>query len=390
MTERALTPAQRAQSLAATIVAMGVTSAIYSLSLPLFSSRLDEMGHSEAMIGANAAAQSVALLAVAPFTPALLRRFGAARPMLWGFAATLAIVLLCMLYENAWYWLVLRLLMGISTGVLWIAGEAWVNQVSEDHRRGRNLAAYGIAAAAGTMAGFAIVYVVGHGGQLPFLIVCAMVVLCMAAIASARRVAPSFAGQRPRPMLALFWLAPAPILANFAVAVTFGSLSTFMPVYGADIGMSHSDAVLMLVLLSAGGLLQYPVGWLADRVNRRLLALVVMVATVALFALTDAVFASALPPAFAWLWALAVGLGMMSLYTLGLTLLGERFRGAELGGATTVFQFAFNVGVVVGPLLAGYAMASFGPTGLPWTLVAIYGAVIAISVLLWARRPGGL
>ena len=386
MTERALTPAQRAYSLAATIVAMGVTSAIYSLSLPLFSTRLDEMGHSEAMIGANAAAQSVALLAVAPFMPALLQRFGAAWPMLWGFAATLVIVPLCMLYENAWYWLALRLLMGISTGVLWIAGEAWVNQASEDSWRGRSLAAYGIAAAAGTLAGFAILYAVGHGGQLPFLAICGMVAVCMVAVASARHVAPSFGGQRSRPMATLFLVAPVPMLMNLTVGVTFGSLASFVPVYGADIGMSRHDAFLVLLLLSAGGLLQYPVGWLADRVDRRLLAMAVMVVTVVIFALTDAALSHPPHPALRWLWALALGLGMMSLYTLGLTLLGARFRGAELGGATTAFQFAFNVGVVAGPFLVGYAMAGFGPGGLPWTLGAIYGAVIAASALLWTRR----
>ena len=241
MTVATLNPSERFRSLVAVISAMCVTAALYALTLPLFATRLDEMGESETVIGINAAAQAIALLAVAPFAPRLLQKFGPAVVMLWMLAGTLVFVLLCPLYENAWYWLVLRLLLGTTTSIMWIAGEAWVNQVSDDAGRGRVLAIYGVAGAAGTMTGFAVIGYFGHTGWAPFLIAGGMVVASALAILPAVRIAPPFAGSQSAPMVRLFFMAPTPLLINLLAAVTFGSLASFLSVYGTDIGMPRDD-----------------------------------------------------------------------------------------------------------------------------------------------------
>lgn len=383
MTVVALTPAERFRSLFAAIMAMGVTSALYALSLPLFATRLDEMGESETVIGINAAAQAIALLAVAPIAPRLLQRFGPAVIMLWMQAATLVFVLLCPLYENAWYWLVLRLLLGTSTGMMWIAGEAWINQASDDAGRGRILAFYGMAGAFGTMAGFGVIVVVGHAGWAPFLIIAALVIACALAILPAIRVAPPFAGTQSAPMAKLIFIAPTPLLINLLVAVTFGSLASFLSIYGTDIGIPRDDTFWLLVLLSAGGLMQYPIGWLADRMNRRLLALGLMVVMMVMFALMGPALAD---PFLRWPFALFLGLGLMGLYTLGLTLLGARFRDADLSAATTLFQIMWNTGVVVGPFAVGFAMDQTGPSGLPWTIIAFYALIAVITAMRGRAR----
>ncbi len=378
MSVSALNPAERSRSLFAVISAMCVTSAIYSLSLPLFATRLDEMGESETVIGINAAAQAIALLVVAPFAPRLLRKLGPAVLMLWMLGATMVFVLLCPLYENAWYWLVLRLALGTSTGIMWIAGEAWINQASDDAGRGRVLALYGMAGAAGTMIGFAVIYLIGHAGWTPFLITAGLVFACVLAIAPAMRVAPPFAGEQSAPMARMFFLAPTPLVINLLVAITFGSLASFMSVYGADVGLPRDDAFLILVLLSAGGLMQYPIGWLADRINRRLLAIGLMIVMIVMFALMGPALSD---PILRWPHALLMGLGLMGLYTLGLILLGERFRDADLGAATTLFQIMWNTGVVVGPFAVGLAMEQTGPSGLPWTIIAFYMLVAVFTAL---------
>ena len=383
MSDTTLNPADRFRSLFAVISAMCVTSALYSLSLPLFATRLDEMGESEAVIGINAAAQAIALIAVAPLAPRLLQKLGPAVLMLWMLAATMVFVLLCPLYENAWYWLVLRLLLGASTGMMWIAGEAWINQASDDAGRGRVLALYGIAGAAGTMVGFAVIYLIGHAGWTPFLITAFMVFACALTIVPALRVAPPFVGEQSAPMAKMFFVAPTPLVINLLVAVTFGSLASFMSVYGADIGLPRDDAFLLLVLLSAGGLMQYPVGWLADRMNRRVLAIGLMIAMIAMFVLMGPALAVSF---WRWPYALLLGLGLMGLYTLGLTLLGDRFRDADLGAATTLFQIMWNTGVVIGPFAVGLMMEQTGPGGLPWTIVAFYGVVALFTSLRGGAR----
>ena len=382
MSDLALDRAARFRSLAAAIVAMGVTAALYALSLPLFAARLDEMGHSEAVIGINSAAQAVALIAVAPAAPFLLRRWGPAVFMLWMLGASFVFLLVTPIYENAWFWLVMRLLLGATTGLLWIAGEAWINEASDDASRGRTLALYGISGAGGTMAGFAVLLVAGHDGWLPFLIMEAMIAACAVAVAAALRVAPSFHVAATQSMLRLLFAAPTPLTVNLLVAITFGALATFMPVYGPALGLTREDAFLLLTLMSAGGLLQYPIGWLADRMNRRLLALLVMAVMTGLFAAMPALLAD---PFWRWPYVVLLGGGMMGLYTLSLVLLGARFRGGDLGAATTLFQVMWNAGMVAGPFAVGFAMDAAGDGAFPWTMAAFYAAFL-VFVALRGRR----
>ncbi|MBT5434523.1 MAG: MFS transporter [Rhodospirillaceae bacterium] len=386
MTDRALTSGENFRSLFAVITAMGVTSALYALTLPLFSTRLDAMGESETVIGINAAAQAIALLAIAPFFVGFLQRLGPAVLMLWMLAATLVFILLCPLYENAWYWLVLRLLLGASTGVMWIAGEAWINQAVDDKSRGRVLSLYGIAGAVGTMVGFALMYLIQYlemADWTPFVIIAAMVAACMVAIVPAVPVAPPFTGTQSQPMIGLFFVAPTPFLINLLVAVSFGSLASFMSVYGTDIGIPLDDTFLLLILLSAGGLMLYPIGWLADRMDRRKLALIIMLILIVLFAIMGMALRD---PVLRWPYAVCLGIGIMGLYTLGLSLLGARFRNADLGAATTVFQIMWNSGVVVGPFAIGFAMDMTGPSGLPWTIIVFFVVVAAITAMRRQHR----
>ena len=68
------------------------------------------------------------------------------------------------------------------------------------------------------------------------------------------------------------------------------------------------------------------------------------------------------------------------LYTVGLSLLGERFSGGAIAAANAAFIFAYGFGSLFAPPLAGYAMDSAGPQGLLWTLSAI-AAVYTLAII---------
>ena len=71
---------------------------------------------------------------------------------------------------------------------------------------------------------------------------------------------------------------------------------------------------------------------------------------------------------------------MGGIFTVGITLLGQRFRDVELVSANAVFSVLFGVGGLLGPFLTGAAMTTIGPAGFPLSLlgaVALY-AVFAI------------
>jgi hypothetical protein len=74
-----------------------------------------------------------------------------------------------------------------------------------------------------------------------------------------------------------------------------------------------------------------------------------------------------------------------ALYTVGLGHLGARYAGGDLAGANAAFVICYNMGMVVGPSLAGAAMDFAPPQGLPWSLaglLAAYGTFVAARIIL--------
>jgi MFS family permease len=76
------------------------------------------------------------------------------------------------------------------------------------------------------------------------------------------------------------------------------------------------------------------------------------------------------------------GGAVVGLYTVGLTLLGQRFRGADLAAANSAFVLMYSTGALLGPPLSGLAMDLWNPHG----LIAAMGGMCAIYLLIAGWR----
>jgi MFS family permease len=70
-----------------------------------------------------------------------------------------------------------------------------------------------------------------------------------------------------------------------------------------------------------------------------------------------------------------------ALYIVPLTMLGRRFKGADLSAAASVFAVMFCFGAVAGPPLSGVGMAFFGNDGMRWALVLFYALALPLPVI---------
>ena len=83
------------------------------------------------------------------------------------------------------------------------------------------------------------------------------------------------------------------------------------------------------------------------------------------------------------------GGSMGGIFTVGITLLGERFRDVELVSANAVFAVLFGVGGLLGPFMTGTAMSTMGPDGFRLSILApvvIYGLFALYRQLTRSRR----
>ena len=103
---------RRWHSLAAVLASALAVGLTVGMAAPLLSLGLNAQGHDAGVVGLNAATTTLAMFAVGPLVPRLMRRVGAVPAMVAGLALSALCLLLFPFFESLFAWFLLRLLLG--------------------------------------------------------------------------------------------------------------------------------------------------------------------------------------------------------------------------------------------------------------------------------------
>jgi MFS family permease len=363
---------------------MAVVNLVYGITFPLLALVLDAQDESKTLIGLSTIVQASAVLFIAPWAPGLLQRFPPSRLMQVSAVALALLFIATGLFPNVWVWFPLRFVIGAATALLWICSEALINELAEERWRGRVIALYTSFGAAGFATGPLLLILTGSEGMLPFystsvLVLCAAIPLF---IVSHQRV--QHADDKAAGLWKVFLLAPTIMLANVFYAAASESVMTFFPIFGMSLGLSENHALGLMTMMGVGTMiLIMPIGWVADHVDRMALLAACVFLTMTGFLLMPHVIQHPVAGGvFAFLFGGAEGM----IYAVGVILVGERFKGARLAAATTMFTACWGVGTVFGPLLAGVGMDQFGADQLAFILFLVFAVFLPFPLISWLRQ----
>lgn len=378
---------ERKRSLAGVIAAMAVVNLVYGITFPLLALVLDGQGVSKTLIGLNTVVQACAVIVIAPWTPDLLRRVAPSRLMQ---SVTLMLALLFIvagLFPNVWFWFPLRFVIGALTALLWISSEALINDLAEERWRGRIIGVYAAVGAAGFALGPLLLIATGSAGMFPFVATSALILCAGLPLFAVSHRPLEAQGTQHGGLWPVFWMAPAIMLANVAYAAAAESLLTFFPLFALGLGLSENLGLGLMTVMGLGAMiLVLPLGWLADHVDRMaMLATCVVVTMGGLLIMPWAIGAGWLAAAFAFVFGGVEGM----IYTLGVTLIGERFKGPLLASATTLFTACWGAGTVVGPLLVGVGMDWLGSDRMASIVLLMFALYLPLPVVSYLRRRAG-
>ena len=377
-----LSPRQRIRCMSALIATLAVVSIASSLTWPILAEALRNQGYSESMIGINAAVQFLGIIVVALAAPRIIPAIGFFRTIVLGLAVVAIMLIALPTFRSFETWMLIRFLLGMGNSLLFTAGDTWVNQIVNDRVRGRWMGIYVTVGMAGWAVGPVLGAYLDPDTYWPF--VCGLVAVAVATVLllPTRRLDVKFGTPKQGVVVglaAVFFVAPTVLLSSAMFGIVEGAMQSFAHLYTMDIlGAQFREtgyAVIWVGALAAV-FFQYPIGWLADKVNRNwLLIACVLTLLVSIFLFPLLIDGGRDP----WwearalaLWAVVSiwGGSMGGIFTVGITLLGQRFRGVELVSANAVFSVLFGAGGLLGPFLAGTAMSAIGPAGFPLSLLA--------------------
>lgn len=353
--------------------------------VPLISVTLEARGVDTVIIGVNSAMTSIGVILAAPFVPSIVRALGAGWAIVAGLIfATLATIGLG-LVDELWVWLLLRLLMGVGVVTHWVVSETWMQAIVSERRRGLVMSVYVTSIAAGFASGPVVLSFTGTAGLLPFIVFATMIGLTALPMIPIRHLVPPLALNERGSALRLLRQAPTIATAALAVGLVDAAFFTFLPLYGLRVGVPKEEALLLLTAVLGGNvLLQIPLGWLADKVSRRGLLIGLAAICVAGPVITAPFILSG-----SWImYPLGViwGGAAFGIYTVGVTMLGERYRGGELASANAAFVVCFEIANITGPPVAGLAMELWAPHGLMAYMTIVSAGFLLLAIFRGAQR----
>ena len=375
------------RAMIAVIACSALVGLAFGYSLPLLSVVMEKAGINSFLIGLSAASESAAIILFGPFVPRIIGALGLRNAMFMSTLVGVVALGALAFFDPLYVWFPLRSVLGGAIFLVLIASDIWITQGASAERRGRMIAIYGTAITGGMALGGPLVALIGSEGRLPIFLGAAILAGAILPLLIAYGPAPAMeqAG-RLRPLT--LWLAmPLLVAAVFAFGVIHSSALSLLPVFGLHLQMPEQTSVILPSILVAGSiLLQFPIGWLADRIERlRVLMLCAVAGTVAAVLLPfslDADWAM-------WLCLFVIGGSMVGLYTVSLTILGDRYTGGELAAAVTLFAMILAGGSTLGPLIGGGAIELWDPYGFNVLIIGAFCLVPLLGFFLAIRRRSG-
>ncbi len=358
------------RNLIAACAAIAVFGLSFGMTFPLLSLLLESRGTSSTMIGLNTSMGTLGIIAFSPFIPALSKRFGSRQVAITAAVLTTLCLPALKIFSSLESWFILRFIQGASTAVLWSLSEAWIVRYSSDNARGRVVAIYSSILSASFGVGPLIIGVVGVTGWVPFLIGTAALLIGMIPLCLIRDEAITKPDESvPSGLLEFAPKAPLLLFCVLVFAIFDAATLALLPVYGIYNGLALSESAYLLSTMIVGNIvMQFPIGWLADRIPKRM----VMMGC----AIMAALFMSLLPFVIGtpWRWGTVILIGAFGygVYTVALADLGDRFSGTQLVNGAASFAAVWGMGAFLGSVSGGWAMAFSSLWGLPGYLAVCY------------------
>lgn len=367
---------------------IGVEALLYGYSYPFFSLALEKRELANWLIGLNASLAGVGILFFGHFLPQAIGRLGIGRLIALFFIIPFFAFGAILLFDHVFVWFAARFVMGTCFSALWTTTEIWLNGEVDDRSRGRIIAGSGTLYAICQFLGPLALGLTGVSGSLP--LIAAMVPLAIGAVIAmsipSRPIDPHQEGIEEAGLEGAGNLRIAITLAGTILLVAFISgigetaMQSLLPLYGIAHGLTDAAASRLVATFALGeAVLVVALGLLADRFGRR--AVLIGATLVAIVSTATLPFAMGTPLLLQPALFLAGGT-IAGVYTLGIVLIGQDYRGQRLAIVSTGFGMAYSAGSVLGATPIGYLIDLFGVEALPVAVAAGF-----IGLLIFLTQP---
>ena len=326
----------------------------------------------------------VGFLGASRLVPELIRRVGHVRVFAALASFISAVLILYPLLVNPWIWAAGRVIIGFCFCGVYITAESWLNNAATNENRGKLLSSYMVVQMAGIVAAQLLLLVGDPGGFELFVLISVLVSISFAPILLSITPTPAFEATKPMSIKELFYTSPLGCVGMFFLGGVFSAQFGMAPVFGTNAGLTLSEISIFVAAFYIGAMVfQFPIGWLSDRMDRRIL--IVATSAVGFIAAISAVMVEDIFIVFV---VSAFFIGGMSnpLYSLLIAYTNDFLELEDMASASGGLLFLNGLGAISGPIITGYLMTKMGSQGFFIILATLLGLLTFYGFFRMTQR----
>ena len=317
--------------------------------------------------------------------PIFLKRVGHIR--VFAALASLAsiAILLHSVFIEPYMWFFIRILTGISLAGIFVIMESWLNDKSTNKTRGQILSIYMIITFVFLGMGQFLLNLSDPAKVDLFILVSILLSLALLPILLSVSEAPNITNPKKFSLRKLFVISPLGFVGAFFTGLAHSAILGYGAVFAAAKGFGIFEiSIFMVIVTSFGALFQWPIGYISDKIDRRIILIAV---TLIASALSLFIVASSYISLIVFFLLLAIYSGMsLPMYSLTIAHINDFLQQNEIIGASSAFAILVGLGAICGPITVSFFMNIIGPDGFFIYLFIVHGLLGLFGLYRVAKR----
>lgn len=316
----------------------------------------------------------------------LVRRVGHVRVFLAMTALGSSAPLVHGLFLSPVGWALLRMISGFCFAVLYVVIESWLNEASTNENRGAVFSLYAMISLSVLAAGQMMTLLYDPFGLQLFAIASVLVSLGALPVALSTSPSPEIPQSVKLDLRRLFRISPAAAIGCLATGLANGAFWSLAPVFAVSIGGDPSlPAWFMTATVVGGAVLQWPLGYLSDKIGRRK----IIIASAAVGAGVAVVFVGSfdnLNFVTACIAGLMWGSVAFPLYAIAVAHANDFAETNDYVMISSGLLLMYGIGAIAGPFIASTIMTWSNAAGLYAFTGIVHLSLVAFVAYRMLRR----
>jgi MFS family permease len=289
-------------------------------------------------------------------------------------------------YIDPWLWMAMRVITGISFAGFYVVTESWLNDRASNETRGKVLSIYMLIVTGSMGAGQFLLNLAKPGAIDLFILISVIISFGLIPILLTVKPAPSFNTSSKMSVLDLYRASPLAVIGNCLTGMAHGTIFGLGAIYASEILVDIKLISWFMACFLIGSLvLQWPVGFISDRIGRR-----PVMAGLSTISVVCCLLAIGTPKDSLQFYLVIVALGgaAMPMYSICIAYANDRLEPHQIVAASGSLVMVAGFGAMTGPIIIAFFMDLFDVAFYFWGIGSVFAIIFLFTLIRIGSRAG--